>query len=125
MHAVQVPQWSVAGVVDGQRQVRVDLAEKKIRAHFAREQQRVLAAPAETRLRGERHFEHRCAVGEDAISEVAYLVGDAVGEPLQARAQDLVIVATERVAGDVGAFAVVQDRIGWLPRPRASSSCVR
>ena len=58
----------------GQRQIGVDLAEKEIRAHVARQEQRVLAAPAESRARGERHFEHRRAVGEHAAAERADVI---------------------------------------------------
>ena len=50
MHAVHVPQCALTGARHRQRQVGVDLAEEEIRAHVARQQQRVLAAPAEARL---------------------------------------------------------------------------
>ena len=71
MHAVQVPQCAVTGSVSGKRQIRVDLAQEEIRAHVARQQQRVLAAPAEPGFRCERHFEHRRAVGEHAVAEAS------------------------------------------------------
>ena len=57
--------------IDRQRQVGVDLAQEKIRARFAVQQQRVLAAPAEARFLRERDFHHRRAVGERAVAERA------------------------------------------------------
>ena len=83
-----------------QRQVGVDLAQEKPRALVARQQQRVLAAPAEAGLRGQRHLEHRRAVGEHAIAEIADLVANRRGEPLQPAAQDLVVIAAQRIARD-------------------------
>ena len=41
-------------------------------------------------------------------------LGDAVGEALQSLAHQLVVVAAQRVARDVGAFAVVQRRPGFV-----------
>ena len=71
-------------LVDRQRQVGVDLAEEEIRAGFAVEQQRVLAAPAEAAALRQLDLHHRRAVGEDAVAEFPDRRRDAVGEPLHA-----------------------------------------
>ena len=119
MQAVHVPQWSDLRIGRGQRQVGVDLAQEEIRAHVARQQQRVLAAPAQARLGRERDFEHRRAVGEHAVAEFAHGIADAIDQPLQPRAQYLVVVATQRVARDVRGRSIGQDRarIGRRGRP--------
>ena len=83
-----------------QRQVDVDLAEEEHRAAVAIERERVLAAPADAAARGQLDLEHRRRVGEDAMAERPDRPGDAVGELLQAPAQDLVIVAAARIERD-------------------------
>ncbi len=85
-----------------QRQVGVDLTEKEERAGVPGQQQRVLAAPAQARLGGERHLQHRGAVGKHPIAETAHGGSHALGQALQLAAQDAVIVTAERVARDVG-----------------------
>ncbi len=82
MQAWQVPQWSV-----------------------------VLAAPAQARFRRQLDFQHRRAVGEDAVAMFADGSGDAVGERLQAGADDLVVVAPKRVARNEGGVGVGEDRM--------------
>ncbi len=72
----------------------------------------MFAAPAQTCFGGERHFQHRRAVGEDAIAERADRGGHAVGERLELAAQHAVIVAPKRVARHVGFARVAQDRCG-------------
>ena len=72
-----------------QRQVGVELAQEELGAAVARQQQRVLAPPAEPGLRRQRDLEDRRAVGEDPMAEVADLVADARGEALQPVAQTL------------------------------------
>ena len=98
------------GFVDGQRQIGIDFAEKKPRPGRARQQQRVLAAPAQSAFAGEFHFQHRCAVGEDAELEWADFVLDFFRQLLQPGADQLVIVAAQRIARDVGFVAVFHDR---------------
>ncbi len=57
------------GLVDGQWQVRVELAEKEPGAAVAIDQVGVLADPPESGFLGDRFFEHRRAVDEDAVTE--------------------------------------------------------
>jgi len=72
------------GRVHRQRQIGVDLAEKKPRSVLAVQEQGVFAAPAEAGLAGECHFQHRRAVGEDAETVFADLRADFLGQALQA-----------------------------------------
>ena len=95
--------------VDRQRQVGIELAEEKPGASGAAEQVRVLANPAESGIASERFFQHRRRVDERAIAERPNLPGDAVGEPLQAAAQELVIVAPKRVARHVAQFGLLEN----------------
>ena len=124
---VQVPQCArTSPRRDGQRQVGVDLAEEKQRAGLAREQQRVLAAPAEAGLRRERDFEHRRAVGEHAIAEGRRrLLAMRVGELLQAFAQHLVVVAAERIARDDRPLSGSASTVLARSRARAAGSSSR
>ena len=101
-----------------QRQIGVDLAQEEPRALVAREEQRVLAAPAEPGLGGERHLEHRRAVGEYAIAELADLVADRRGEALQAGAQNLVVVAAQRIARDERPARIGKHVVGRARRRR-------
>jgi hypothetical protein len=68
----------------------------------------VLSAPSEPAHGSERDLHHRCAVGEDAVVEGAQLRDHAIGERLELRAQHLVIVAPERVAGYEGARGIFE-----------------
>ncbi len=77
-----------------------------------RQQQRVLAAPAQTRFRGKRHFQHRRAVAEHAAIAVARCSTYLLRQLLQPVAQHLVIVPPQRIARNKSAFAVLDD----LPR---------
>ena len=100
--------------VDRQRQVDVDLAEEEPRAAVLVDQAGVLADPAQPGVARQRALEHRRRVDEHAMAERPDLLGDAVGELLQALPHQLVVVAAERVARDVGALAVGER----APRPR-------
>src|SRR5690348_2282340 len=80
------------GLVAGQRQVGVDLAQEEPRAG-AIEEERVLAAPAEAALARELDLHHRRRIGEHPIAERPRFRGDAVAELLQSAANELVIVA--------------------------------
>ena len=99
------------GRVHRQGQVGVDLAEEEPRAVLAVQQQRVLAAPAEPGFGGEFDFQHRRAVGEDAVMVFADFRADLVGQALQAVAQDFMVVAPQRVAGKVGGVGIIQHRM--------------
>ncbi len=118
MQARQLPQCSLAGRIDRQRQVGVELAEEEPGAGVARQQVGVLADPAQAGLLRQRLFQHRSAVDEGAVAERPDLCLDAVGELLQAPAQHLVIVATQRIARDVAGGRDVEHgfRIGAFRR---------
>jgi len=66
----------------------------------------MFADPAQAGIARQRAFQHRGGVDEGAVAERADGGLDAAGQLLQAVAHQLVIVATQRVAGDVGTFAV-------------------
>ena len=91
-----------AGIVRGQRQIRVNLAEKEPGTGLPIEQIRVLADPAQTRGARQRLFQHRGAVGEHPVAEVADGLLDFVRELLQPLAHELVIIPPEGVARHVG-----------------------
>jgi len=97
-----------------QRQVGVDLAEEKPRAGLAIQQQGVLADPAEPGVAGQRLFEHRRTVGEHAITMRRDGFRHPLGQLLQPAPHQLVIVAAQRVARDVGRFRVGQHGLGVL-----------
>jgi hypothetical protein len=104
--------------VDRQGQVGIDFTEKKPRAMVAAEQQGVFAAPAEPALAGEFDFHHRCAVGEYPVMMFADRGADALGQLLQTRPHDFMVVAPEGIAGYIGAAGFVQylfriGRSGW------------
>jgi hypothetical protein len=84
--------------VHRQWQIGIDFTEKKPRAVLPVQQQGVLAAPAQPGFRGEFHFQHRRAVGEDAKMVFADFRADFFGQALQPVAQHLVIIASQRVA---------------------------
>ncbi len=74
----------------------------------------MLAAPAETRSRGELDLHHRRGIAEHAVAELPRLGGDAVAELLQPVAQHLVVVAAAGVAGDDGLVAVRRNPFGKI-----------
>ena len=99
-------------VIDGQLEVGVELTEEEPRAGSAVDQVGVLADPAEPGTLGERFLEHRRTVDEHPVTERADLCGDAFGEPLQPLPDQLVVVAAERVAGDIATRVVLEYRPG-------------
>ena len=116
MHAVQVPQCARLRRRRRQRQVGVDLAEEEPRARLAVSSSVCLPRQPMPALGRERDLEHRRAVGEHAVAERRRSPRDAIGEPLQPRAQHLVIVAAERVARDerlrrIGEHFVARSRV--------------
>ena len=68
----------------------------------------MLALPADTGLGRQGFFEHRCAVGEHAVTHVTEVFDYALGEALQAFAHQLVIIAPKSIAGNVGKILVIQ-----------------
>ena len=109
--------------VDRQRQVRVDLAEQEPRARVAIDAgscacrssraRRCGRAPSRARARCRRTRDSRTSPMRSAI---------AIGEPLQPRAQHLVIVAPERVARDVAACVASASVAARVARICAASS---
>jgi hypothetical protein len=87
-----------ARLLFGQREVHVNLAEKKIRAGVAVDQIGVLADPAQAGVAGQGLLQYRRAVREDTVAEGPHRVLYAVAELLQARAHELVIIAAQGVA---------------------------
>ena len=75
----------------------------------------MLAAPAEPGFLRKRDFHHRGAVRERAIAERADFVTDAIGEALEPAAQDLVVIASERIARNIGSAGIGQ-HVGGGPR---------
>ena len=102
-----------------ERQIGIDLAKEEKRTGFARQEKRVLSAPAKARFRRKRDLEDRRAVGEHSKAEFADLVTNALRELAELCAHHLVIVAAQRVASDIR-FACVGEngfRIARLTRP--------
>ncbi len=100
------------GLIDGQRQVREDLAEEEPRAVVTVEQVGVLADPAEARVACQRLFEHGGTVRECAITGAPRRCRQPVGQPCKPVAQHLVIVAAQRVAGNVAEAGVREHALG-------------
>jgi len=71
----------------------------------------VLAAPAQFRLCGQRHFHDRRGIGEHPVAEGADGGFHARRQLLQAVAQHLVIIAPQRIAGDIRRVWVIQNRV--------------
>ncbi|MNY20131.1 hypothetical protein D3C86_1535980 [compost metagenome] len=99
-----------AGVrrIDRQRQVDEQLAKEEVAAGATVEHQGVLADPAEAGLFGDGFFQYRRAVDEGAVAERAGLLLDALGQLLQALADQLVVVAAQGVARYIGFLRFAQ-----------------
>jgi len=117
-----------------QRQVGQNLAEEKQGTGLPRQQQRVLATPAQARLARQLHLQQRRRVGADPVAVRADLLADARGQLLQPLAQHLVIVAATRVDGDHCLLRLRQPRglainpvsaiMAWpIIQPRADDPC--
>ena len=91
-----------------QRDVDIDFTQKKHRTRVPVQHQRVLAAPALAAARGQLGLQHRCRIGEHAVAERAYALGDLIGQFLQAPAQHLVVVAAPGVEGNHGLARTLQ-----------------
>jgi len=88
-------------LIQRQRQVGVEFAEKKPRTGVAIEQIAVFADPAEARISRQRFFHDRRRVDKRAITEWPDRRRDAIRELLQTTTQNLVIIAPECVARDI------------------------
>ncbi len=100
------PAVRAARLIAGQVQVQVNFAQKKIRPGVAIDQVGVFADPTQCGIACQRLFQNRRAVGEHSITEGTHRALDAVAELLQPCAHELVVVAAEGIAGDVGYAAV-------------------
>jgi len=96
------------GRVDGQGEVDEQLAEEEETPGLAIQHQGVLADPAEAGLFGDGLFQYRGAVDESAEAERADGLLNALGQLLDAFADQLVVIAPQGVARDVGFFRFVQ-----------------
>jgi hypothetical protein len=106
MQALHWPQWAPVGASTGSgRSTRIS-PMKKVEPASRAEQQRVLAAPAEAGLFGQRQFHHRRRIREHAVAVVADGGADALGQLLQAVAQHLVVVAAARIHRDHGGLRI-------------------
>ena len=74
----------------------------------------MLAAPAEPGFCRERDFEHRRAVGENAKPEPADVGGNPFCKLREPPSEHFVVIAAERVARDVRAMRIVEDRVRGL-----------
>jgi tRNA threonylcarbamoyladenosine biosynthesis protein TsaE len=110
------------GLAGGQSQVHVDFAQKKHRARFAVEQQRVLAAPALSAACSQLSFKHRGRIGEDAVAELFDLRGDFFTQRLQAAAHDLVVVTPPCIHRH-NAFGVALQSTELDGLPRVTRGC--
>lgn len=97
MHLRQLPQCGVAGV-GRQRQVGIDLAQEEPGSGLPAEHDGVLADPAQAGLFGQRFFHDRRRVGKHPVSEWSDDLFDPLPELLEPLADQLVVVAPERVA---------------------------
>lgn len=91
-----------------QGEVGEQLAEKKEGAGLTVDDQGVFADPAEAGLLRHGFFQYRCGVDKSAVTHGAAAGDNTVGQLLQALADHLVVVTTQRVAGNIGAAAVLQ-----------------
>ncbi|ERO63384.1 hypothetical protein P308_02935 [Pseudomonas piscis] len=90
------------GLVHWQRQVDEQFAEEEVAAGLAVEDQGVLADPAQAGLFGNGFFQHWRTVDEGAVAEGPDDLLDALGQLLHALADQLVVVAAQGIARDVG-----------------------
>ena len=93
-----------ARLVNGQRQVGKQFAEKEPRARLGIDEHGVLADPAKPCLFRDRPFQHRRAIDECPIGMTARLGFDPVRQALQAHAHHLVIVAPPGVTRHIGSI---------------------
>ena len=103
------------GAAGGQGEVGVELAEEEPRARPRVDEIGVLPDPAKARVAGEGPLENGGAVDECPVAEGTRVLPDAVREPLQPPPHEAVVVAPERVAGDV-ARRRIGERLGGRPR---------
>lgn len=83
-----------------QGHVHEDLAQKEHGAGIPIEQQRVLAAPAQSTARGQFHLQDRRRIREGAVAQTLHLPSNAGRQAAQARAQHPVIVTASGIDRD-------------------------
>ena len=76
----------------------------------------MFADPSESCFFCERFFEHRSAVHECAVAEFADDISNPVREALQPLPDDLVVVATQGVAGHISKTVMIEQFRGLLLR---------
>ena len=82
----------------------------------------MFAAPAQTAAGRQLHLQHRRGIGEDAVPQRADGLPDLLGECLQPRAHDFVVIPAPRVERDHGLLGLLQAlQLGVHPIRR----CVR
>ena len=96
------------GGICRQRQVDKQLAKKEPAAGFAIEHQGVLADPAKAGLFGNRLLQHWGTVDKGAVTERANRLLNALGQLLNAFADQLVVIAAQGVARYVGLLRLAQ-----------------
>ncbi len=92
-----------------QRNIRVNLAQKKPGTRFPVKQIGVFADPAKTCVTSKGFLENRGAIDENTMAEVTVVLGDTPRQLAKPSAQHLVIVAPQRVTRHKGFFAIIQD----------------
>src|ERR1700679_2348349 len=95
-----------AGFIDRQLKVEINFAEEKIRPGVAVDQVRVLADPAQAGIARQVLFQHRRAVGKNAVPERTDFGLNALAERLKPRAQHLVIIPSQGIARHIAYIAV-------------------
>jgi len=96
----------------GQGQVGINFAEEKPRAGLLGEQVAVFANPAQPGFFCQCLFQDWCAIGKYAIAKCADGLFDACRQFLHALAQYFVIIASQRITGNVGFGGIGENGFG-------------
>ena len=104
-----VDTWATVGSC---AQIGVHLGKKEPRTCAAVDEVRVFANPAQTGVARQGFLKHRRAVAEAAVVERPNFALNSIGQTLQAVSQQLVVVATERIARNVGKIRLRKDSVG-------------
>lgn len=87
-------------------------------------QQGMFAAPTKTRALCQFDLHDRGRIAKNPVTEGSNLLGDPIGESLQTCPDHFVIIATERIARDVGPLASIQCPPGGLDPLRIIRSVI-
>ena len=99
----------IGGRIHRQWQVCIDLPEEEPGACLPVDEVGVLADPSESCLFGERLFEHRRRVDEDTVTVSSDGLLDTLRELCKPSAHQLVIIASECIAGNVGKRGILDE----------------